>query len=209
MGGECSHHFATLAPQKFHIDSASWFFAVELITAGHRIFQLSTDCSPKLKKNKGTLKIIEKLKNWLQLTKCLSSTWLHILSCFISFICSINYYVIWKGIITKQTDIYRYCVVDLRQNEIRAKSKDCCAWPHCHCVYSVVGVRECFFNSKWMRRFERYAEEIFFLCSLGAQQAEDPRLQWRKKRETMLSDYLTVAQSDLLVRLKFYPFETL
>ena len=49
--------------------------------------------------------------------------------------------------------------------------------------------------------------KYFFVCSLGAQQAEDPRLQWRKRRETMLSDYLTVAQSDLLVRLKFYPFK--
>lgn len=39
---------------------------------------------------------------------------------------------------------------------------------------------------------------IFFL-PLGAQQAEDPRIQWRKKRETMLCDYLAVAQSDLLV----------
>ena len=50
---------------------------------------------------------------------------------------------------TKQTDIYRYCVFDLRQNEICAKSKDCCAWPHCHCVYSGVGVWECLFHSKW------------------------------------------------------------
>ena len=60
--------------------------------------------------------------------------------------------------ITKQTDIYRYCVVGLRQTEIRAKSKDCSAWPYCHCVYSVVGAWECFFNSKWMGQFERYAE---------------------------------------------------
>jgi len=41
---------------------------------------------------------------------------------------------------------------------------------------------------------------IYFLIYLGAQQLEDPRIQWRKKRETMLCDYLTVAQSDLLVR---------
>ena len=63
-------------------------------------------------------------------------------------------------------------------------------------------------QSGW-RNLKGMLNKYIFLCSLGAQQAEDPRLQWRKKRETMLSDYLTVAQSDLLVRLKFYPFETL
>ena len=46
---------------------------------------------------------------------------------------------------------------------------------------------------------------IFFL-PLGAQQAEDPRIQWRKKRETMLCDYLAVAQSDLLVGMLFLVF---
>lgn len=40
---------------------------------------------------------------------------------------------------------------------------------------------------------------MHFLFTIGAQQAEDPRIQWRKKRETMLCDYLQVAQSDLLV----------
>lgn len=37
-----------------------------------------------------------------------------------------------------------------------------------------------------------------FVC-LGSQQLEDPRVQWRKKRETMLCDYLSVVQSDLKV----------
>ena len=56
VGGECSHHYATLAPQKFYIDSASWFFVVELIIAGRRILQLSTDCSPKQNKKQGNTK---------------------------------------------------------------------------------------------------------------------------------------------------------
>lgn len=47
---------------------------------------------------------------------------------------------------------------------------------------------------------------MHIFLSLGAQQAEDPRIQWRKKRETMLCDYLAVAQSDLLVWMIFLVF---
>lgn len=39
--------------------------------------------------------------------------------------------------------------------------------------------------------------KYFIDHNTGAQQLEDPRIQWRQKRETMLSDYLVVAQSDL------------
>ena len=46
----------------------------------------------------------------------------------------------------------------------------------------------------------------FFFYSLftwvGSQQHEDPRVQWRKRRETMLCDYLVMVQSDLTVRKK-------
>lgn len=40
----------------------------------------------------------------------------------------------------------------------------------------------------------------YFLECSGAQQLEDPRIQWKQRRETMLTDYLTVAQSDLKVK---------
>ena len=48
--------------------------------------------------------------------------------------------------------------------------------------------------------FLKFKIIISWQC-LGAQQLEDPRIQWRQKRETMLSDYLVVAQSDLKVAL--------
>ena len=57
-----------------------------------------------------------------------------------------------------------------------------------------------------LNRFNLMMPFDAYFLSLGAQQAEDPRIQWRKKRETMLCDYLAVAQSDLLVWMIFLVF---
>ncbi|KAL9972219.1 hypothetical protein ACROYT_G018483 [Oculina patagonica] len=52
----------------------------------------------------------------------------------------------------------------------------------------------------WEELNDKVLGRYFIDHNTGAQQAEDPRIQWRKKRETMLCDYLSVAQSDLLAK---------
>ncbi|XP_015763152.1 PREDICTED: protein KIBRA-like isoform X2 [Acropora digitifera] len=49
----------------------------------------------------------------------------------------------------------------------------------------------------WEEVNDRVLGKYFIDHNTGAQQLEDPRIQWKQRRETMLTDYLTVAQSDL------------
>ena len=60
------------------------------------------------------------------------------------------------------------------------------------------------FHSSWLQSVCPWCYIFFYslFAWVGSQQHEDPRVQWRKRRETMLCDYLVMVQSDLTVRKK-------